>query len=96
LAFYGARTLASRQLNIVRLSRDRQLTAMILVYVIYIIIVLIPFTIFYIYSLNTYTTDPEQTAYNALIVTITILIEYSMFAVSIIFEKFEITKFCFF
>jgi hypothetical protein len=95
LAFYRARTLASRQLNIVRLSQDRQLTAMILVYVIFIVIVLIPFTVYYIYSFNTHTTDPEQRAYNALIATITVLIQYSMFAVSIIFEKSEITKFCF-
>jgi len=96
LAFYRARTLASRQLNIVRLSRDRQLTAMILVHVIYIVIALIPFTIYYIYSFNAYTTDPEQRAYNALTVTITVLIEYSMSAVSIRFEQSEITKFCFF
>jgi hypothetical protein len=82
LAFYRARTLASRRLNIVRLSRDRQLTAMLLIHVTYTIIVLIPFTTFYIYSLNTTTTSPEQAAANVLIFAITILIEYSMFAVS--------------
>jgi hypothetical protein len=95
LAFYRARTLASRQLNIVRLSRDRQLTAMILVHVIYIVIVLIPFTSFYIYSLNTHITDPKHSAYNALIYAITVLIEYSMAAVSIIFEKSKANKFYF-
>jgi hypothetical protein len=89
LAFYRARSLASRQLNIVRLSRDRQLTAMILVYVTYIVIALIPFTIFYIYSINTYTTNPERRAYNSLIYTITILINYSMLSVSITFPKSE-------
>jgi hypothetical protein len=88
LAFYRARTLASRQLNIVRLSRDRQLTAMLLIHVIYNVIVLIPFTTFYIYSLNTTTTSAEQRAANALTFAVTILIEYSMFAVSDTFRKF--------
>lgn len=86
-AFYRARTLASRQLNIVRSSRDRQLTAMILVYDIYIVIALIPFTGFYIYSLNTSTTDPEQRATNTLIFAVTALIEYSMYAVSSVYSK---------
>ncbi|UJR10305.1 hypothetical protein I4U23_014511 [Adineta vaga] len=78
LAFHRARTLTRQQMNIVRLSRDRQLTAMVLVYVIYIIIAVIPFTSFYIYSLNIYTIDPFERVSNGLVVTITILIEYSM------------------
>ncbi len=86
LAFYNARTLARRHVNIVRSSRDRQLTAMILIYVIYIVIAIIPFISFYIYTLNIYTTDPEQLAYNALVATITILTQYSMHAVCIIIE----------
>ena len=86
LAFYNARTLASRHVNIVRSNLDRQLTAMILIYVIYIVIAIIPFFSFYIYILNIYTTDPEQLAYNALIFTITILTQYSMFAVCIIID----------
>ena len=82
LAYHRARTLSSQQLNIVRRSHDRQLTAMILVYVTYTVIVMIPFTTFYIYSFNVYTTSAEQRAFNAFMITITILIEYSMFAVS--------------
>lgn len=39
LTFYKARILASRQMTTVRLSHDRQLTAMLLVYVIYTVIV---------------------------------------------------------
>jgi hypothetical protein len=89
LAFHRARTLASRQLNIVRLSRDRQLTAMLLVHVIYTVIVLIPFMTFYIYSLNTIIRNAEQHATNALIFTVTILIEYSMFAVSNTYRRSE-------
>jgi hypothetical protein len=92
LAFYRARTLASRQLNVVRSSRDRQLTAMILVYDIYIVIVLIPFTSFYVYSLNTNTTNAEQRATNTLIFAVTALIEYSVFAVSNVFERCHTNK----
>ena len=86
LAFYNARTLASRHVNIVRSNLDRQLTAMILIYVIYIVIAIIPFFCFYIYTLNIYTTDPEQLAYNALVYTITVLTQYSMLAVCIIID----------
>ena len=82
LAYHRARTLGSQQLNIVRRSHDRQLTAMILVYVTYTVIALVPFTTFYIYSFNVYTTTAEQRAFNALMITITALIEYSMFGVS--------------
>ncbi|CAF0977170.1 unnamed protein product [Adineta steineri] len=82
LAFYKARTLASQNVNVVRLSRDRQLTAMLLVYIGYIVIAIIPFTSFYIYILNIYTTDPFVLVSNGLIFTITILIEYSMYSVA--------------
>jgi hypothetical protein len=92
LPFYRARTLASRQLNVVRSSRDRQLTAMILVHNIYIVIALIPFTSFYVYSLNTNTTDAEQRAANTLIFAVTALIEYSVFAVSNVFEGCHTNK----
>lgn len=87
LAFYHVRTLGSRQINIVRLSRDRQLTAMLLVYVIYVVITILPYDIFYIYSQNQSTKDLEQIARNNLITTITILIDYSSFAVRILFEN---------
>jgi hypothetical protein len=83
LAFNNARTLISRQINIVRLSRDRQLTAMTLFHAVFVVITLLPFTIFDIYSLNQTSEDPEQIARNNLIFTITILIDYSSFAVSI-------------
>jgi hypothetical protein len=85
LAFYNARTLISRQVNIVRLSRDRQLTVMTLVHVIFVIITTLPDIIFVIYSLNQTSKDPEQIARNNLIYTITILIDYSSFAVSVLF-----------
>jgi hypothetical protein len=87
LAFYNARTLFSRQMNIVRLSRDRQLTAMLLVHVVFLVITILPYTIFYIYSQNQLITDPKKIARNNLITTITILIDYTSFAVSILFGK---------
>ena len=62
LAFHRARTLASRHVYIVRLSRDRQLTAMVLVQVIFTVIVSLPFLINYSYSLSVSSNDP---IYNA-------------------------------
>jgi len=98
LAFYSARTLISRQINIVRLSRDRQLTAMTLFHAVFVVITSLPYVIFVIFSLNQTSTDPIHIARKNLIYTITILIDYSSFAVSILeffFEKKRI-KFCLF
>jgi hypothetical protein len=83
LAFSNARTLISRQMNIVRLSRDRQLTAMTLFHAAFVVITTLPFIIFSIYSLNQTSKDPEKIARNNLINTVTVLIDYSSFAVSI-------------
>ncbi|CAF4196806.1 unnamed protein product [Adineta steineri] len=80
LAFHSARTLISRQMNIVRLSRDRQLTAMTLVHVMFIIITTIPYVVFFVYLLNQHNTGPEQTARNNLIFTIVLLISYSTYS----------------
>jgi hypothetical protein len=85
LAFYNARTLISRQVNIVRLSRDRQLTAMTLVHVVFVVISTLPYTIFFIYVRNQYATDAEITARNNLVTAITRLVNYSSFAVSILY-----------
>jgi hypothetical protein len=82
LAFNSIRTLSSRQMNIVRLSRDRQLTAMTLVHAVFVVITTLPFIIFFIYSSNQTSTDPEQIARNNLIYTIIILIDYLNYAVS--------------
>jgi hypothetical protein len=83
LAFYSARTLMSRQINIVRLSQDRQLTAMTLFHAVFVVITTLPYIIYFMYFLNQTSKDPEQIARNNLIYTITILIDYSSFAVSI-------------
>ncbi|CAF4164020.1 unnamed protein product, partial [Adineta steineri] len=77
LAFYNARTLISRQINIIRLSRDRQLTAMTLVHVVFVVITTLPYIIYYIYSINQTTNDPEQIARNNLIYATLILVCYS-------------------
>ncbi|CAF1308542.1 unnamed protein product [Adineta steineri] len=77
LAFYNARTLISRQINIVRLSRDRQLTAMTLVHVVFVVITTLPYIINFIYSLNQTTNDTKQIARNNLIYGILVLILYS-------------------
>ncbi|CAF0728923.1 unnamed protein product [Adineta steineri] len=80
LAFYNARTLISRQINIVRLSRDRQLTVMTLVHVVFVTITTLPYIIYFIYSLNQTTNEREQIARNNLIYTILVLILYSSYA----------------
>ncbi|CAF3749327.1 unnamed protein product [Rotaria sp. Silwood1] len=87
LAFYSARTLVSRQVNIVRLSRDRQLTAMTLVHVLFVVITTLPHVIYFTYLLNQISKDPEQVARNNLIFSITVLIDYSSYTVSILFKK---------
>jgi hypothetical protein len=50
VAFIKIRTIASRQINIVRLSRDRQLTQMTLVHALFIILTTIPFVSFFAYE----------------------------------------------
>jgi hypothetical protein len=82
LAFFKIRTTASRQINNVRLVRDRQLTAMTLFHVLCIIIMTIPYIIFSIYTLGIHTTDPQEIARNGLISTMTALFVYIGFAVS--------------
>lgn len=85
--FVNARTLASRQVNIVRLRRDRQLTAMVLVHAIYQVLTGSPYIVVYTYLLNQNITDPEQIAQNKLIETTTTLLAFSSFSVSIVFQK---------
>ncbi|CAF4265848.1 unnamed protein product [Adineta steineri] len=80
LAFYNARTLISRQINIIRLSRDRQLTAMTLFHVVFVVITTLPYIIYFIYSLEQTTTNSEQIARNNLIYVILLLIFYLSFA----------------
>jgi len=82
LAFYKSRTITSRNINIVRLSRDRQLTAMTLCHALFVVVTQLPFVIVFIYTTSQTNLDAEQTARNKLIYTITVLIEYSNFAVS--------------
>jgi hypothetical protein len=82
LAFVHIRTLASRQINIVRLSHERQLTAMALLQTAFIVFASVPYTVFNIYNLNTYITDPVEAARHRLIGTVTVLLYYKNFAVS--------------
>ncbi len=84
LAFYSIRSLISRQINIVRLSRDRQLTAMTLFHAVFVVITTLPYIIYFMYFLNQTSQDPEQIARNNLIYTITVLIDYASSAVSIL------------
>jgi hypothetical protein len=82
IAFFKIRTIASRQINIVRLSRDRQLTKMTLVHALFIILTTIPFVSFFAYSLSVNVTNPEEIARNQLINTMVTLLAYEGYTVS--------------
>jgi hypothetical protein len=82
LAFRNIRTLTSRQVNFVRLSRDRQLTAMALSQIVVHLITSVPYIIVNIYSQNTTTNDPVLAARNQLLVSVTLTFSYLQFGVS--------------
>ena len=82
LSFYKIRTTLGRDMTVVRLSHQRQLTAMALSQVMLIVFVSIPYTIFNIYDLNTVLTTPDAAARHRLTGTVTVLLYYAHFAVS--------------
>jgi hypothetical protein len=82
LAFFKIRATVSREINNVRLSRDRQLTAMTLFHVVCAVITIIPLAIFSAYTISITVTDPQEIALNLLISTITTLFCYGGFSVS--------------
>ncbi|CAF1155547.1 unnamed protein product [Adineta steineri] len=81
LAFISIRTIASRNIHIERLGRDRQLTAMTLIYVVFIIITNVPTIIFNIYLTTSVTTDKILLARNYLIVSIVVVFYYVQYAI---------------
>jgi hypothetical protein len=89
LSYFNIRSIASRQINIVRLRRDRQLTAMALLQVAFIVFASIPYTIYNIYDLNTIVKDADESARHRLIGTVTVLLYYESFAVSNLIDKFK-------
>jgi hypothetical protein len=82
LSFYKIRTSLSRTMNMARLSRDRQLTAMVLSQVLLIVCASLPYTLFYIYQLNRAPTSEANSARYQLISTVFVLLYYAQFAVS--------------
>jgi hypothetical protein len=82
LAYFKTFTVAGRQINIVRLSRDRQLTAMTLVHALFMTITTIPYVVFFVYMLSTTVSDVKEAARNQLIYSITSLLGLEYFAVS--------------
>lgn len=73
---------ANQRMDIVRFSRDRQLTAMAFVRVLFIIITTIPFVSVFIYVLTTSAKNEEETARNQLIYTRVTLFNYESYSVS--------------
>jgi hypothetical protein len=82
LTFYNVRIKITNQRNIVRLSHDRQLTAMTLVYVIFSVILTIPCIIFSIFTFDLVNITAEQSARNRLIYSILSILYYESNAVS--------------
>jgi hypothetical protein len=87
LAFFSIRTVASRNVHIERLSRDRQLTAMVLVNAVFIVISTLPYIIGNIYGLSLVTTNELLLSLIYFINSITILFYYVSYAVSYIIER---------
>ncbi len=87
LAYVKIRTLGSREMNVIRLSRDRQLTAMTLMQVAFTVLVSVPYTVFNIYDLNSVRIDREEVARYRLIGTVVVLLYYGNFAVSDVTEQ---------
>lgn len=83
LAFYQTHLINTEQRNIIRLSRDKQLTKMSLCHLFFIILTRLPYIVYSIYALTQINLDPVQMARNNLINSVTVLINYSSFSVSI-------------
>ena len=83
LAFFKTRSIASRQIHIVQLSRDRQLTVMTLVHALFIVITSMPYIIFFGYTLILNNNDPIIIVNNGFIFAITGLLYYISYSVRI-------------
>jgi hypothetical protein len=82
LAYYQTFTVIGRQIDIIRFTRDRQLTAMTLVHAFFLVITTIPFVVCFVYTLSTVPSNPEEAARIQLIYTITSILDFEGFAVS--------------
>lgn len=82
LAFIKTRSIASRQIHRIRLSRDRQLTAMTLFHGLFTVITNLFYVCSYVYTLNVKTTNAQEITRNQLIGTIASLLGLESYAVS--------------
>ena len=89
MTFFKTLTNAGRQVNIIRLSRERQLTAMTLVHALFITITTTPYVICFVYINSITTTDATDAALNQLVYVITSLFGIEGFAVSSLILKRE-------
>ncbi|CAF3668843.1 unnamed protein product [Rotaria sp. Silwood1] len=82
LAFINVRQLHNRRVPIVRLERDKQLTAMVLIEVVVDVIITLPYSIYnHWYSSAVIFSDPISIAQNQLISSITRIIFYGNFSI---------------
>ncbi len=93
LAFFHVRTGNLNPRSRLRLSHDRQLTAMTLLYVLFIVILSAPCIIFSIYTIDLVNVSQEQSIRNRLIYTILSIFYYEIYAVSKLVSKVE-SKIC--
>lgn len=84
LAFYKIRQLKTRQVHIIRLSHDRQLTAMTLCHAIFVVTMTIFFIVTFTYTTVQTIADAELKARVNLVHSIATLINYGGFAVSFV------------
>lgn len=83
LAYYQTFTVIGQQIDIIHFSRNRQLTAMTLVHALFLVITTIPFVVCFIYTLSTVPNNAEEAARIQLIYTITSILAFECYAVSI-------------
>ncbi|CAF1524102.1 unnamed protein product, partial [Adineta ricciae] len=82
LSYISVRRISKAQINTTRLSHERQITSMVLVYVVFIIVLSLPCILYSIYALNPPYTDTESTARGRLIYGLLSFFYYESYACS--------------
>ena len=81
LSYISVRKMSKAQVNATRLSHERQITSMVLVYVVFIIVFSLPCILYSIYALNPPYTDTESTARGRLTYGLLSFFYYESYAV---------------
>ena len=84
MALVKIQSNTDREVGVIRLGHDRQLTAMTLVHALFIFLTIIPYVISFVYTLSIPPKTAEEAARNQLIYTVTGLWSFEGFAVSFV------------